>query len=67
MTETLPKPFGSGVRAVVRPLASPRLTVLLLALSIVLVFAGTLAQTTQSLWEGLPNYSRIPILGDLFS
>ena len=62
MTEPLPTSLGSRVRRLLMPLASPRLTVLLLALSIVLVFAGTLAQMNESLWEVLHDYFRSPLV-----
>ncbi len=40
------------------PLASLRLTVVLFALSIILVFAGTLAQVDQDIWEVMHLYFR---------
>ena len=38
-------------RAILKPLASLKITVTLLALAIVLVFMGTLAQTQSDIWE----------------
>jgi len=45
-------------RKAVRPLASIRLTVVLLALSIFLVFAGTWAQIDMGIWSTLKVYFR---------
>ena len=42
----------------VKPLASLRLTVTLLGLSIFLVFAGTLAQIDQGIWQVMEQYFR---------
>ncbi len=46
------------VLAVIRPLASLRLTVALFAMSIVLVLAGTLAQIDVDVWYVVRNYFR---------
>lgn len=43
---------------ILRPLASLRLTVWLFALSIVLVFVGTLAQEKETMWDVLSHYFR---------
>lgn len=51
------KPASPFVRSLA-PLASIKLTVTLLALSIVLVFAGTLAQTEMGIWDVLDKYFR---------
>ena len=42
----------------VKPLASLKLTVVLLGLSIFLVFAGTLAQVDQGIWQVMEQYFR---------
>ena len=42
----------------VRILRSPRLTIVLMALAMVLVFAGTLAQTEQGIWSVVHRYFR---------
>ena len=42
----------------IKPLASLRLTVALLGLSIFLVFAGTLAQIDQGIWQVMDQYFR---------
>lgn len=46
------------VRRLLEPLASLRLTVVLLALSMVLIFVGTLAQTRVGVWEAVDSYFR---------
>jgi hypothetical protein len=46
------------VRRLLEPLASLRLTVALLALSMVLIFVGTLAQTRVGVWEAVDSYFR---------
>ncbi len=68
---SFPTAASIGARAVVRadhwttyaaellrPLASLRLTVTLFALSIVLVFVGTLAQEKETMWDVLSHYFR---------
>src|SRR5690606_27894580 len=50
-----------AVRRVLRPLASLRLTVVLLALAMGLIFAGTLAQATLGVWQVIDGYFRSPI------
>lgn len=45
-------------RDILRPLASLRLTVVLLALSIFLIFAGTWAQIDMGIWTTLEKYFR---------
>lgn len=47
-----------GVKAVLAPVASLKLTVVLFALSIVLVFVGTLAQVDKDIWEVIGQYFR---------
>lgn len=58
-------PAASGARNVFdlvalffRPWASLKLTVVLLALAIVLIFVGTLAQVTMDMWEVISLYFR---------
>jgi hypothetical protein len=54
------KPPGAGApnpaMLVLKPLASLRITVILFALSIVLVFYGTLAQKEQDIWDVVNEY-----------
>ncbi len=56
---------GSGVgplfNAVLTPLASLKLTVLLLAMSIFIVLAGTLAQVDKDIWQVIDEYFRTPL------
>jgi len=47
-----------GLKEVLQPLASLRLTVALLAMSIVLVFVGTLAQTEMGIWALVNGHFR---------
>src|SRR5215813_14176764 len=49
---------GSALVAVLKPLASLKLTVALFALAIFLIFAGTLAQTRHDIVWVLHNYFR---------
>jgi len=49
---------NSAARALVKPLASLRLTVILLALSIFLIFSGTWAQIDMGIWTTLETYFR---------
>ncbi|HZL86361.1 MAG TPA: cytochrome c biogenesis protein ResB [Candidatus Krumholzibacteria bacterium] len=49
---------GSPIRALIKPLASLRLTVALLACSIFLIFAGTWAQIDMGIWTTLGTYFR---------
>lgn len=46
---------------VLEPLASLKLTVILFALSIFIIFAGTLAQVDKDIWEVIRIYFRAPI------
>ncbi|HEX8913271.1 MAG TPA: cytochrome c biogenesis protein ResB, partial [Humisphaera sp.] len=45
--------------AVLKPFASLKLTVVLLAASILVVFAGTLAQREQGTWQAVEHYFRV--------
>ena len=57
-----PKASPPGVvRRVVEALASLKLTVALFAMAIVIVFAGTLAQVDQDIWQVVHNYFRTGI------
>ena len=47
-----------GVKTVLAPVASLKLTVALFALSIVLIFVGTLAQVDKDIWEVIGLYFR---------
>ena len=47
-----------GVKTVLAPVASLKLTVVLFALSIVLIFVGTLAQVDKDIWEVIGQYFR---------
>src|SRR5713101_3234604 len=47
-----------GVKKVLSPLASLRVTVVLFALSMFLVFAGTLAQVELGMWTAVDTYFR---------
>lgn len=49
------------LRAAVRVLASLRLTVMLLAVSMAIIFIGTLAQVRVGVWEAVHTYFRAPI------
>ncbi len=52
---------GDLVRTVLKPLASLRLTVWLFAAAMVLIFAGTLAQTGHGVWRVVDSYFRSAI------
>jgi ABC-type transport system involved in cytochrome c biogenesis permease subunit len=53
-----PAGIGEAVRLVLTPLASLRLTVTLLSLSLFLVLAGTLAQIDYDVWQVVHSYFR---------
>lgn len=53
--------WGIGYQTL-RGLASLKLTVLLFALSIFLIFAGTLAQVDQDMWQVINNYFHAPFV-----
>ncbi len=55
-TNRSPRPPKHPLLAVLKPLASLQLTVVLFALSIGLVFFGTLAQQTTGLWDAVYQY-----------
>lgn len=48
-------------RGIVDRLASLRLTVVLLALAMVVIFVGTLAQTRLGVWQAVEQYFRSPV------
>lgn len=50
--------FGPIAQAILKPLASLRLTVVLFALSIFIIFVGTLAQVDMDMWEVIDVYFR---------
>src|SRR5262249_11219472 len=52
---------GEIVSAILRPLASLKLTVVLFALAIFLVFASTLAQKEMDVWEVVHGWYRIDL------
>ena len=57
VAEPRPRPgLWDGIRAILKPLASLQLTVVLFALSIVLVFFGTLAQIDFGIWTVVDKY-----------
>ena len=47
-----------AIRSALKPLASMKLTVVLFALSVFLVFAGTLVQTRMGIWQVMDVYFR---------
>ena len=57
-TNRSPRPPKHPLVVVLKPLASLQLTVVLFALSLVLVFFGTLAQQTTGLWDSVAQYFR---------
>ena len=64
--------FNSGVLRILRVFASLKLTVVLFALSIFIVLAGTLAQVEKDIWEVVDAYFRMKITvpsnaSDMFS
>ena len=62
--DSRPRPVASefslweGVKTILAPVASLKLTVVLFALSIVLIFVGTLAQVDKDIWEVIGQYFR---------
>ena len=54
------RPVGISLRTILIPLSSLKLTVALLAMSIVLVFVGTLAQVDRGIWSVMGEYFRSP-------
>ena len=53
------RPEPSALSRVLGPLASLKLTVVLFALAIVIVLAGTLAQVNADVWDVVDEYFRI--------
>ena len=51
--------FSETFRTALKPLASLKLTVVLFALAIFIVLAGTLAQVNQDIWEVINVYFRV--------
>jgi len=56
--ESVPLRGPLGWELLLKPLASLKVTVILLALGIFLVFIGTLAQTTMGNWQAVDSYFR---------
>ena len=54
----LPKQLADGCRVVLTPFASLRLTVVLFAMAIFIIFVGTLAQVDMDMWEVIAVYFR---------
>lgn len=57
-TDASPSPLLQGIRAVLKPLASLRITIVLFVLSLFLVLAGTLAQVDYGIWTVMETYFR---------
>lgn len=53
--------LAGTAEALLRPLASLRLTVVLLAMAIFIVFAGTMAQWEKDIWQVVDDYFRTPL------
>jgi ResB-like family len=53
-----PRTAGQWVKLILSPIASLRLTVVLFAMSMFLVFCGTVAQKTMGLWTTMDEYFR---------
>src|SRR5687768_10445515 len=51
--------LSEPVRQALKPLASLKLTVVLFAMSIFIVLAGTLAQVNHDIWEVIDLYFRV--------
>src|SRR6516165_9739501 len=51
-----PQPAKPLWKKIVQPLASLRLTVILMLMSMVLVYAGTLAQVDNGIWQIVEKY-----------
>ncbi len=60
-SRTRQTPTPGVVRRIVETLASLKLTVALFAMAIVIVFAGTLAQVNQDIWQVIDHYFRTGI------
>lgn len=56
-----PTPATRGAAAVLAPLASLKLTVVLMAMAMFIVLAGTLAQRELGIWAVMSHYFRVPI------
>ena len=62
--EAPPSGIWTSIKYVLQPLASLKLTVVLLAMSAFIVLAGTLAQVDADVWEAVREYFRID-MGEL--
>ncbi len=58
--ELWPRTSEVSLRAILAPLASLKLTVVLFAMAIFIVLAGTLAQADKDIWEVIEDYFRVP-------
>ncbi|HVX11820.1 MAG TPA: cytochrome c biogenesis protein CcsA [Pirellulales bacterium] len=54
-------PWGRGLRSILSPLASLKITVVSFALAIFLILAGTLAQIDHDIWQVMGEYFRTSI------
>ncbi len=54
-------PVWDAVVAILKPLASLRLTVAMFVMAIFIVFAGTLAQTEKDIWQVVHDYFRMDL------
>ncbi len=52
-------PPWEGLRRVLQPLASLKLTVVLMLMAIVIVLAGTFAQVNRDIWQAIHEYFRV--------
>ncbi|HVU86620.1 MAG TPA: cytochrome c biogenesis protein CcsA [Pirellulales bacterium] len=59
--ETDAPQLAGTIAYLLRPLASLKLTVLLMALAIFLILAGTLAQIDKGIWDVMADYFRTPL------
>jgi ABC-type transport system involved in cytochrome c biogenesis permease subunit len=53
--------WGDAIRAILKPLASLKITVVSFALGIFLIFAGTLAQIDRDIWQVMGEYFRTTV------
>lgn len=54
--------WGKTLQTILGPFASLKLTVVLMALAIVIIFIGTLAQTQKDIWDVMREYFRAWIM-----
>src|SRR4051812_22565246 len=62
--ETLDSPseLWQAIKTILSPISSLRLTVVLMALAIIIIFIGTLAQTQKDIWDVMREYFRAWIM-----